>query len=91
MEYLILVLIVGMVYLRFHMNKEDRSHEDEFDRIKDALDNAIAESPYKLEPIEPIVATKRKTRKRTVKKVVLKKPEKKVVKKKTVKKKRKTK
>jgi hypothetical protein len=91
MEYLILVLIVGMVYLRFHMNKEDRSHEDEFDRIKDALDNAIAESPYKLEPIEPIVATKRKTRKRTVKKVVLKKPKKKVVKKKTVKKKRKTK
>ena len=91
MEYLILILIVGMVYLRFHMNKEDRSHEDEFDRIKDALDNAIAESPYKLEPIEPIVATKRKTRKRTVKKVVLKKPKKKVVKKKTVKKKRKTK
>jgi|SaaInlV_165m_DNA_1040744.scaffolds.fasta_scaffold80003_1 hypothetical protein len=91
MEYLILVLIVGMVYLRFHMNKEERSHEDEFDRIKDALDNAIAESPYKLEPIEPIVATKRKTRKRTVKKVVLKKPKKKVVKKKTVKKKRKTK
>ena len=73
------------------MNKEERSHEDEFDRIKDALDNAIAESPYKLEPIEPIVATKRKTRKRTVKKVVLKKPKKKVVKKKTVKKKRKTK
>jgi len=91
MEYLILILIVGMVYLRFHMNKEERSHEDEFDRIKDALDNAIAESPYKLEPIEPIVATKRKTRKRTVKKVVLKKPKKKVVKKKTVKKKRKTK
>ena len=91
MEYLILVLIVGMVYLRFHMNKEERSHEDEFDRIKDALDNAIAESPYKLEPIEPIVATKRKTRKRTVKKVVLKKPKKKVVKKKTVKTKRKTK
>ena len=89
MEYLILVLIVGMVYLRFHMNKEERSHEDEFDRIKDALDNAIAESPYKLEPIEPIVATKRKTRKRTVKKVVLKKP--KVVKKKVVKKKVKTK
>ena len=91
MEYLILILIVGMVYLRFHMNKEERSHEDEFDRIKDALDNAIAESPYKLEPIEPIVATKRKTRKRTVKKVVLKKPKKKVVKKKTVKKKRKQK
>jgi len=92
MEYLILVLIVGMVYLRFHMNKEERSHEDEFDRIKDALDNAIAESPYKLEPIEPIVATKRKTRKRTVKKVVLKKPKKKVVKKKTKRKtKRKTK
>ena len=92
MEYLILILIVGMVYLRFHMNKEERSHEDEFDRIKDALDNAIAESPYKLEPIEPIVATKRKTRKRTVKKVVLKKPKKKVVKKKTKRKtKRKTK
>ncbi len=93
MEYLILILIVGMVYLRFHMNKEERSHEDEFDRIKDALDNAIAESPYKLEPIEPIVATKRKTRKRTVKKVVAKKiPKKKVVKKKTKRKtKRKTK
>ncbi len=70
MEYLILVLIVGMVYLRFHMNKEDKTHEAEFDRIKDALDTAISESPYK---IEPIVATKRKTRKRTVKKVAPKK------------------
>lgn len=81
MEALIIILVVTVGYLAFHMNKED-SQDEEFDRLKDRLDTALDESPYK---IEPIVATKRKTRKRTVKKVVLKKP--KVVKKKTVKKK----
>ena len=81
MEALIILLVVTVGYLAFHMNKED-SQDEEFDRLKDRLDTALDESPYK---IEPIVATKRKTRKRTVKKVVLKKP--KVVKKKTVKKK----
>ena len=85
MEALIIILVVTVGYLAFHMNKED-SQDEEFDRLKDRLDTALDESPYKL---EPIVATKRKTRKRTVKKVVLKKP--KVVKKKTVKKKVKTK
>ena len=85
MEALIIILVVTVGYLAFHMNKSD-SQDEEFDRLKDRLDTALDESPYK---IEPIVATKRKTRKRTVKKVVLKKP--KVVKKKTVKKKVKTK
>ena len=81
MEALIIILVVTVGYLAFHMNKED-SQDEEFDRLKDRLDTALDESPYK---IEPIVATKRKTRKRTVKKVVLKKP--KVVQKKTLKKK----
>jgi hypothetical protein len=85
MEALIIILVVTVGYLTFHMKKSD-SQDEEFDRLKDRLDTALDESPYKL---EPIVATKRKTRKRTVKKVVLKKP--KVVKKKTVKKKVKTK
>ena len=85
MEALIIVLVVAVGYLAFHMKKSDSQYE-EFDRLKDRLDTALDESPYKL---EPIVATKRKTRKRIVKKVVLKKP--KVVKKKTVKKKVKTK
>ena len=85
MEALIIVLVVALGYLTFHMKKSD-SQDEEFDRLKDRLDTALDESPYKL---EPIVATKRKTRKRIVKKVVLKKP--KVVKKKTVKKKVKTK
>ena len=84
MEALIIVLVVTVGYLTFHMKKSD-SQDEEFDRLKERLDTALDESPYKL---EPIVATKRKTRKRTVKKVVLKKP--KVVKKKVVKK-RKTK
>jgi len=61
MMYLILVLVVGMVYLRFQMNKEDESQEEEFDRIKSALDNAIDESPYKIEPI----IVKKRTRKKT--------------------------
>ena len=82
MEALIIILVVVVGYLTFHMKKSD-SQDEEFDRLKERLDTALDESPYKL---EPIVATKRKTRKRTVKKVVLKKP-KKVVKKKTVKKK----
>ena len=82
MEALIIILVVVVGYLTFHMKKSD-SQDEEFDRLKDRLDTALDESPYKL---EPIVATKRKTRKRTVKKVVIKKP-KKVVKKKTVKKK----
>ena len=85
MEALIIVLVVAVGYLAFHMKKSD-SQDEEFDRLKDRLDTALDESPYKL---EPIVATKRKTRKRIAKKVVLKKP--KVVKKKTVKKKVKTK
>ena len=85
MEALIIVLVVAVGYLTFHMKKSD-SQDEEFDRLKERLDTALDESPYKL---EPIVATKRKTRKRIVKKVVLKKP--KVVKKKVVKKKVKTK
>ena len=85
MEALIIILVVTVGYLAFHMNKSD-SQDKEFDRLKDRLDTALDESPYKL---EPIAVTKRKTRKRTAKKVVLKKP--KVVKKKTVKKKVKTK
>jgi hypothetical protein len=85
MEALIIVLVVAVGYLTFHMKKSE-SQDEEFERLKDSLDDALAESPYKL---EPIVATKRKTRKRIVKKVVLKKP--KVVKKKVVKKKVKTK
>jgi len=87
MEALIIVLVVVVGYLAFHMKKSD-SQDEEFDRLKERLDTALDESPYKL---EPIVATKRKTRKRKriVKKVVLKKP--KVVKKKVVKKKVKTK
>jgi hypothetical protein len=85
MEALIIILVVTVGYLTFHMKKTD-SQDEEFNRLKERLDTALDESPYKL---EPIVATKRKTRKRTVKKVVLKKP--KVVKKKTVKKKVKTK
>ena len=82
MEALIIILVVVVGYLTFHMKKSD-SQDEEFDRLKNRLDTALDESPYKL---EPIVATKRKTKKRTAKKVVLKKP-KKVVKKKTVKKK----
>ncbi len=85
MEALIIVLVVAVGYLTFHMKKSE-SQDEEFERLKDSLDDALAESPYKL---EPIVVTKRKTRKRIVKKVVLKKP--KVVKKKVVKKKVKTK
>ena len=91
MEALIIILVVVVGYLAFHMKKSD-SQDEEFDRLKDRLDTALDESPYKL---EPIVATKRKTKKRVVKikrtpikKVVKKKP--KVVKKK-VKTKRKTK
>lgn len=83
MEALIIILVVTVGYLTFHMNKSDSESSDkEFDRLKDRLDTALEESPYKL---EPIVVTKRKTKKRTARKVVLKKP--KVVKKKTVKKK----
>ena len=91
MEALIIILVVVVGYLTFHIRKSD-SYDDEFERLKDTLDNAIAESPYK---IEPIVATKRKTKKRVVKikrtpiKKMVKKP--KVVKKKVVKKKVKTK
>jgi len=91
MEALIIILVVVVGYLAFHIRKSD-SYDDEFERLKDTLDNAIAESPYK---IEPIVATKRKTKKRVVKikrtpiKKMVKKP--KVVKKKVVKKKVKTK
>ena len=85
MEALIIVLVVAVGYLTFHMKKSD-SQDKEFEKLKETLDDALAESPYKL---EPIVVTKRKTRKRIVKKVVLKKP--KVVKKKVVKKKVKTK
>ena len=87
MEALIIILVVVVGYLTFHMKKSD-SQDEEFDRLKERLDTALDESPYKL---EPIVATKRKTRKRTAKKVVAKKLPKKVVKKKTVKKKVKTK
>ena len=86
MEALIIVLVVAVGYLAFHMKKSD-SQDEEFDRLKDRLDTALDESPYKLEPI--VATKKRKTKKRTAKKVVLKKP--KVVKKKTVKKKVKTK
>jgi hypothetical protein len=81
MEALIIVLVVVVGYLAFHMKKSD-SQDEEFDRLKERLDTALDESPYKL---EPIVATKRKTRKRTVK--IKRTPIKKVVKKKVVKKK----
>jgi hypothetical protein len=81
MEALIIVLVVVVGYLTFHMKKSD-SQDKEFDRLKETLDDALAESPYK---IEPIVATKRKTRKRIVK--IKRTPIKKVVKKKVVKKK----
>ena len=81
MEALIIVLVVALGYLTFHMKKSD-SQDEEFDRLKDSLDDALVESPYK---VEPVVSQKKKTRKRIAKKVVLKKP--KVVKKKTVKKK----
>ena len=81
MEALIIVLVVVVGYLTFHMKKSD-SQDEEFDRLKERLDTALDESPYKL---EPIVATKRKTKKRTVK--IKRTPIKKVVKKKTVKKK----
>ena len=81
MEALIIVLVVAVGYLTFHMKKSD-SQDKEFDRLKETLDDALAESPYKL---EPIVATKRKTKKRTVK--IKRTPIKKVVKKKVVKKK----
>jgi len=85
MEALIIVLVVVVGYLTFHMKKSD-SQDKEFDRLKERLDTALDESPYKL---EPIVATKRKTKKRTVK--IKRTPIKKVVKKKVVKKKVKTK
>ena len=85
MEALIIVLVVVVGYLTFHMKKSD-SQDEEFDRLKERLDTALDESPYK---IEPIVATKRKTRKRIVK--IKRTPIKKVVKKKVVKKKVKTK
>jgi hypothetical protein len=85
MEALIIVLVVVVGYLTFHMKKSD-SQDEEFDRLKERLDTALDESPYK---IEPIVATKRKTKKRTVK--IKRTPIKKVVKKKVVKKKVKTK
>ena len=78
MEALIIILVVTVGYLAFHMNKSD-SQDKEFDRLKDRLDTALDESPYKL---EPIVATKRKTRKRAAKKVIAKKLPKKSVKKK---------
>ena len=81
MEALIIVLVVVVGYLTFHMKKSD-SQDEEFDRLKERLDTALDESPYKL---EPIVATKRKTKKRTVK--IKRTPIKKVVKKKVVKKK----
>jgi hypothetical protein len=81
MEALIIVLVVAVGYLTFHMKKSE-SQDEEFERLKDSLDDALAESPYK---IEPIVATKRKTRKRIVK--IKRTPIKKVVKKKVVKKK----
>ena len=85
MEALIIVLVVAVGYLTFHMKKSE-SQDEEFERLKDSLDDALAESPYK---IEPIVATKRKTRKRIDK--IKRTPIKKVVKKKVVKKKVKTK
>ena len=85
MEALIIVLVVVVGYLTFHMKKSD-SQDKEFDRLKERLDTALDDSPYKL---EPIVATKRKTKKRTVK--IKRTPIKKVVKKKVVKKKVKTK
>ena len=81
MEALIIVLVVVVGYLTFHMKKSD-SQDEEFDRLKERLDTALDESPYKL---EPIVATKRKTKKRIVK--IKRTPIKKVVKKKVVKKK----
>ena len=81
MEALIIVLVVAVGYLTFHMKKSD-SQDEEFDRLKERLDTALDESPYKL---EPIVATKRKTKKRIVK--IKRTPIKKVVKKKVVKKK----
>ena len=85
MEYLILILVAGMVYLRWQMNREF-SKDDQFDKIKSALDHALDESPYKLEPIIVKKRTRKKTgRVRQPKKEV---PKKKVVKKKT---KRKTK
>ena len=86
MEYLIILLVVIVLYLRFTIWKDDEKLEKERDELKAMLDNTYIESPYK---IEPIVATKRKTRKRTVK--ALPKKKLKVVKKRTIKKKVKTK
>ncbi len=62
MEYLILGLILVMVYLSFQMKREEK--KGDFDKIKTALDNALDESPYKLEPLRNIVVKKR-TRKKT--------------------------
>ena len=89
MEYLIGILVVGMIYLRWQMNREF-SKDDQFDKIKSALDQALDESPYKVEPI----IVKKRTRKKTGRVRMPKKeaPKKKVVKKKTKRKtKRKTK
>jgi len=88
MEYLIGILIVGIIYLRWHMNKEF-AKDDQFDKIKTALDNALEESPYKTEPLRDIIVKKR-TRKKTGRvkqpKVVKVVPKKKVTKRKTKKK-----
>ena len=84
MEMMILVgiLVAVVLYLRFTIWKDDDKLVRERDELKEMLDNIEIESPYKL---NPIVATKRKTRKRTVKKVAPKRKLK-VVKKKVVKK-----
>jgi hypothetical protein len=85
MEMMILVgiLVAVVLYLRFTIWKDDEKLVRERDELKAMLDNIDIESPYKVE--RPIVATKRKTRKRTVKSLPKKKL--KVVKKKTIKKK----
>ena len=79
MEYLILLLVAIVLYLRFTIWKDDEKLVQERDELKAMLDNIEIDSPYKVEP----KVVKKKTRKRTVK--ALPKKKLKVVKKKVVK------
>jgi hypothetical protein len=85
MEALIILLAVGVFYFTYNsMSKKDEGDSD-LQRIRKLLDDVTTESPYK---VEPLVATKRKTRKSVKRARVLPKKTKKVVKpKKVVKKK----
>tara|TARA_B110000495_G_C22592564_1_gene355009 strand:+ start:188 stop:484 length:297 start_codon:yes stop_codon:yes gene_type:complete len=81
MEYLIGILVLVVLYLRVTIWKDDVKEDKDLNDLKAMMDDIEIETPYK---IEPIVAVKKKTRKRTVKKVVAKKLPKKVVKKKKI-------